>query len=247
MDLLTVVGISLAIAAITAGQYIDGGQIAALVNGPALLIVLGGTLGAVMVQTPGAVFRRAFRLLSWAFFPPKIIFTDAIRKVVVWSRLARKGGLLALENSADKESDHFAKKGLGILVQGCSELELRRIMEVELENREEAQLQAASVFESMGGYSPTIGIIGAILGLIEVMRHLNDPSEIGAGIAVAFVATIYGIALANLVFLPIANKLKATIQKHYLYHEMILEGLASIAQGEHPLMIEKKLRGYLYE
>lgn len=245
MDFLSVIGIVLALVAISAGQYVDGGQLEALLNAQALFIVLGGTIGAVMLQTPLSNFRKAFVILIWVIKPPKILFKDTIRKIVVWSRQARQGGVMALEHCAENESDPFSKKGLDSLAQGCDVLTLRRMMEVEIDSLEHAQLQAANVFDSMGGYAPTIGIIGAVIGLIEVMRNLSDPSELGTGIAIAFVATIYGVGFANLLFLPIANKLKAQIQKQTHYREMILEGLVSIAQGEHPILLEKKLNGFM--
>ncbi|HCB43779.1 MAG TPA: flagellar motor protein, partial [Pseudomonas sp.] len=157
----------------------------------------------------------------------------------------RKEGLLGLESLADMEADPFARKGLQLLVDGSEPEALRSILEVELVNREHADLMAAKVYESMGGYSPTIGIIGAVMGLIHVMGNLADPSRLGAGIAVAFVATIYGVALANLFLLPVAAKLKAVVMQQSKYREMMLEGLLSIAEGENPRSIEMKLEGFL--
>lgn len=247
MDFLSIFGLVLAFVAITGSQYIDGGDLSVLLNGPAIIIVLGGTVGAVMLQTPIKEFKRAFSILKWVIKPPKLIFSDAIRKIIRWSNQTRKLGLMALEESLEKEHDGFAKKGLNILSQGSDALTLRRVMEVELELLELRELKAARVFESMGGYSPTIGIIGAVLGLIDVMKNLTVPSELGAGIAVAFVATIYGVGLANLIFLPVSNKLKNVIFKRSQYREMILEGLISVAHGEHPVIIKEKLQAFLRE
>lgn len=245
MDILSVIGLLLALVAIIGGNHLEGGHIGALVNGPAALIVVGGTLGAVFIQTPLAVFKRALSMLGWVFSAPRAPFREGIGQVVNWSNTARKEGLLGLEASADMEPDLFARKGLQLLADGCEADTLRSILEVELITRENRDLRAARVYESMGGYSPTIGIIGAVMGLIHVMGNLADPSMLGSGIAVAFVATIYGVALANLFLLPVAAKLKAVVLEQSRYQEMILEGLLSIAEGENPRSIEMKLEGFL--
>jgi len=191
------------------------------------------------------VFKRALVILRWIVFPPSNRLREGISQVINWSTIARKEGLLGLESLADLEADPFARKGLQLLVDGSEPEALRSILEVELVNREHADLMAAKVYESMGGYSPTIGIIGAVMGLIHVMGNLADPSRLGAGIAVAFVATIYGVALANLFLLPVAAKLKAVVMQQSKYREMMLEGLLSIAEGENPRSIEMKLEGFL--
>lgn len=245
MDILSVIGVILAVVAIIGGNHLEGGHIGALLNGPAALIVLGGTLGAAFIQTPLQVFIRSLGLLRWVFFSPNYPIHEGIGSVVNWSNIARKEGLLGLEAVADLEPDAFARKGLQLLADGCEPEVLRSILEVELINRENQELRAAGVFESMGGYAPTIGIIGAVMGLIHVMGNLADPSMLGDGIAVAFVATIYGVALANLFLLPIANKLKAVALQQSCYQEMLVEGLISIAEGENPRSIELKLEGFL--
>lgn len=245
MDILSVIGLLLALVAIIGGNHLEGGHIGALVNGPAALIVVGGTLGAAFIQTPLAVFKRALAMLGWVFRAPRAPFREGIGQVVNWSNTARKEGLLGLEASADMEPDLFARKGLQLLADGCEADTLRSILEVELITGENRDLRAARVYESMGGYSPTIGIIGAVMGLIHVMGNLADPSMLGSGIAVAFVATIYGVALANLFLLPVAAKLKAVVLEQSRYQEMILEGLLSIAEGENPRSIEMKLEGFL--
>ncbi len=246
MDVLSLLGLVLGIAAILFGQYLEGGHITTLLNGPALLIVIGGTFGAVMLQSPMRVFLRAMRMLFWAFRAPKLDFEEGIEKIVKWSHIARKEGLLGLEDVEDHESDPFTQKGLQLLVDGSEPDIIRSILDVDIGTRERFDMQAARVFESMGGYAPTIGIIGAVLGLIQVMGNLSDPSRLGAGIAVAFVATIYGVGSANLVFLPIANKLKALVRQHSHYQEMVVEGMASIAEGENPRNIETRLLGFLH-
>lgn len=245
MDILSVIGVILAFVAIIGGNYLEGGHASALLNGPAALIVIGGTLGAAFIQTPLTVFKRALVILRWIVFPPSNRLREGISQVINWSTIARKEGLLGLESLADMEADPFARKGLQLLVDGSEPEALRSILEVELVNREHADLMAAKVYESMGGYSPTIGIIGAVMGLIHVMGNLADPSRLGAGIAVAFVATIYGVALANLFLLPVAAKLKAVVMQESKYREMMLEGLLSIAEGENPRSIEMKLEGFL--
>jgi len=245
MDILSLIGVILAFVAIIGGNYLEGGHINALLNGPAALIVLGGTLGAAFIQTPLPVFKRALTLFRWVFFAPPTPLREGIGQVVNWSNIARKDGLLGLEAIADMEPDLFARKGLQLLADGCETETLRSILEVELVSRENNDLRAARVYESMGGYAPTIGIIGAVMGLIHVMGNLADPSMLGSGIAVAFVATIYGVALANLLLLPIANKLKAVVLEQSCYREMLLEGLLSIAEGENPRSIEMKLEGFL--
>ena len=245
MDFLSIVGLILGAAAILVGQYLEGGHISSLMNGPAILIVLGGTFGAVMLQSPFVTFMRGMRMLSWTFVPPKIYNQDAIDKIVSWSNIARKEGLLGLENIEESETDPFTRKGLQLLVDGSEPDNIRGVLDVDIYTKEHHDIQAARIFESMGGYAPTLGIIGAVIGLIQVMGNLSDPSKLGSGIAVAFVATIYGVGSANLIFLPIANKLKNIIHTHVQYREMIVEGMVSIAEGENPRNIETKLLGFL--
>jgi len=245
MDVLSLIGLVLAFVAIVGGNFLEGGHVSALLNGPAALIVLGGTLGAVLLQTPIAVFMRAMSIVSWILFPPRIDLAQGISQVSSWSSTARKEGLLGLEPVAEAERDPYARKGLQLLVDGAEPEVIRSILEVDLYTQESRDLRAAKVFESMGGYSPTIGIIGAVMGLIHVMGNLADPSQLGGGIAVAFVATIYGVGFANLLVLPIGNKLKNIVHTQTTYREMLLEGVLSIAEGENPRSIEMKLQGFV--
>jgi chemotaxis protein MotA len=245
MDVLSLIGLVLAFVAIVGGNFLEGGHVTALVNGPAALIVLGGTLGAVLLQTPMPVFMRAMSVLGWILFPPRVDMNRGIGLVTGWSATARKEGLLGLEPVAETEPDPYARKGLQLLVDGAEPEVIRSILEVDLYTQETRDLRAAKVFESMGGYSPTVGIIGAVMGLIHVMGNLADPGQLGSGIAVAFVATIYGVAFANLLVLPIGNKLKSVVQKQTVYREMLLEGVLSIAEGENPRSIEMKLQGFI--
>ena len=244
IDLLSIVGVIVAFAAIIGGNWLEGGHIASLANGPALVIVLGGSAGAVLLQTRLAVFMHAMRLLSMVFVPPDKSLELVSRKLVDWSDVARKQGLLGLESVADKEPDLFIRKGMQMVVDGSEPDDLRHTLEVELDSHEQRALAAAKVYESMGGYSPTIGIIGAVMGLIHVMQNLADPSRLGEGIATAFVATIYGVGLANLFLLPIANKLKSIVLHESQYRELVIEGLVGIAEGENPWVIDNRLRGF---
>ncbi len=245
MDLLSIIGVILAFAVIIGGNALEGGQISALINGPALVIVVGGTIGAILLQTPIRDFLHALRLAGSVFVPPKIDTRGAIKKIILWSDIARKEGLLGLEGIAESETDLFIRKGMQLLVDGSEPEIIRSILEVELDSQEYHDLAAAKVFEGMGGYAPTIGIIGAVMGLIHVMQNLADPSKLGSGIATAFVATIYGVGLANLFLLPFGNKLKAHAMSRSQYREMIIEGIISIAEGENPRNIESKLHGYI--
>ncbi|MDZ5601601.1 flagellar motor protein [Pseudomonas sp. RP23018S] len=245
MDVLSLIGLILAFVAIVGGNFLEGGHAGALINGPAALIVLGGTLAAALLQSPLPAFKRALQILRWILFPPRIDLAGGIDRVVNWSLTARKEGLLGLESVADIEPDPYARKGLQLLVDGAEPEAVRSILEVDFLTQESRDLQAAKVFECMGGYAPTIGIIGAVMGLIHVMGNLADPAQLGSGIAVAFVATIYGVASANLILLPVANKLKALVMRQSRYREMLLEGLLSIAEGENPRSIELKLQGFM--
>ncbi len=245
MDPLSLIGVVLAFAAILGGNALEGGHLDSLVNGPAMVIVLGGTAGAVLIQTPLSVFFHALKILGRVFVTPKYEVSQTIEKIIKWSHIARKEGLLGLEAVSESETDLFVRKGVQLLVDGSEPDMIRGILEVEVDNHEHFDVQAAKVYEAMGGYSPTIGIIGAVMGLIHVMQNLADPSKLGSGIATAFVATIYGVGLANLFLLPMASKLKALALNRSQFREMVIEGIVSIAEGENPRYIETKLRGYV--
>lgn len=246
MDLLSIIGVIIGFAALLGGNFLEGGTWNSLANGPAALIVVGGTLGAAILQTPVSGLRRALSLFKWIFMPPRQQFKLGITRVVKWAKSARKEGLLGLENIAERERDKFSQKGLRLLVDGSEPDVIRHVLETDLIVAEQRDHDAVQFYESMGGYAPTIGIIGAVIGLIHVMQHLADPSQLGPGIAVAFVATIYGVAFANLLLLPIANKLKACIKEQSQYRELMIEGIIAIADGENPRAIELKLSGYLH-
>lgn len=245
MDVLSLLGITLAVVAILGGNVLEGGALSSLFNGPAALIVIGGTLAATILQTSWPILKRASVQVRWVFVPPYISMEDGIGKVIDWSVKARKQGLLGLECMSEREPENFARKGLQLLVDGAEPEAIRSILEVDLDAREQRDIDAARVYEAMGGYSPTIGIIGAVMGLIQVMTNLENPESLGSGIATAFVATIYGVALANLLFFPVANKLRGIVGERTRYEDMMIDGIIAIAEGENPKSIELRLRGFL--
>lgn len=245
MDILSIFGFVIAISGILVGQVLEGGSLGILFQSTAFFIVFGGTLGAVMFQSPSKVFFTGLAMGRWVIAPPKMDFQGLIHQVVEWSVLSRRDGILMLENQLENLHDPFARKGLQLLVDGNSAEKIREVLEVDIDTHEQLSWQASRVWESAAGYSPTIGIIGAVLGLVHVMQTLGEPSKLGSGIAVAFVSTIYGVGLANLLFLPVANKLKAHIMEHSKRRTMLIDGLMMIANGEHPRFIETKLQGYL--
>jgi chemotaxis protein MotA len=242
MDLLSLLGVVVAFAAILAGNFFEGGSVDSLLNLPAALIVVGGTLGATILQTPFAVLKRAGRLLGWMLFPPVVAEQVLVKKILAFSKTARKDGLLGLEDQAVNEKDLLLRKGLLLLTDGYEPERIRQRLEEEVEHQERQDTRAANIFEHMGGYAPTIGIIGAVMGLIQVMGNLDRPEIVGAGIATAFVATIYGVGLANLLFYPIAGKLKAILHDYVGAQVLLIEGVIAIAEGEHPKAIEARLQ-----
>ncbi len=247
MDLLTLVGIVLAIVAIVGGQVLEGGHIGSIMQATAAIIVMGGTIGAVMVNYPMAVFLKAISNAKMVFFNVHVDSKATIAQIVELATLGRKQGLLALEGKLKTITDPFLRKGVQLVVDGTEAKAIREILEIEVDQFEEENNLSGKVYESLGGYSPTIGILGAVLGLIHVMENLADPSKLGSGIATAFVATIYGVGAANLFFLPMGGKIKMKTKELAHGRIMIIEGLVSLAQAENPKMIEEKLYGYLPE
>lgn len=247
MDILSIAGVFLGVGAILLGIILDGGDISSLVNVAALIIVFGGTFGATLLQFPLTVFIRSMRMFLWVLIPQKMDLSAQIDKVISWSLLARKEGLLGIENAITDEQDPFIRKALQLLVDGNDADAIRDILDVDMYAKESMGLQAAGLFEAMGGYAPTIGILGAVMGLIHVMQNLTNPELLGKGIATAFVATIYGVGSANLIFLPVANKLKSHVLALTQSREMLAEGIIAIVQGENPRNIKLKLGGYLYD
>jgi chemotaxis protein MotA len=245
MDKLTLLGLVVGLTGILSGQILEGGDLSILFQSAAFMIVFGGTLGAVMVQCPSKVFITAVKMGSWAIITPQISGQELIRQLINLSALARKEGILALEGRMKTISDPFLKKGLQLLVDGNSAEKIRETLDVDIHSWEQLRWQSARVWEAAAGYSPTIGIIGAVLSLMHVMQNLSEPSKLGSGIAVAFVATIYGVAFANLLFLPVANKLKSIIMEQASMKEMVVDGLVAIANGDHPKLVETKLQSYI--
>ena len=245
MDRLSIFGLLIAFGGIIGGSILEGGSVAILLQGASLLIVLGGTIGAVMLQNPFKVFAMGVRMGRWAFATPKISQQKMIYQLSAWSNLVRREGVLKLEDQIDEISDPFIRKGLQLLVDGNSAEKIRNVLDVDLRTYEQSHFQAARVWESAAGYAPTIGILGAVLGLVHVMQNLTYPSKLGAGIAVAFISTLYGVGLANLVFLPISGKLKIIILQQINTREMFIDGVMMIANGENTRYLETKLQGYI--
>mgnify|MGYP002795071598 CR=1 FL=1 len=245
MDWGSLIGIVLALAGILVAQLLDGGHIGSLLQPAAFTIVFVGTVGAVLIQTRLPVFVRGIKMLRWVFKPPVDNRKALVREVNVWSHTARREGLLSLEPYMRSTRDPFVAKGLRLIIDGIDPIKLREIMDAEIYAYEAEQRQAVKIWEAAGGYSPTIGILGAVLGLIHVMENLSDPTKLGGGIAVAFVATIYGVGFANLIFLPISNRLRSIVNQSIHQREMITEALLAISIGENPRIIEERLASYL--
>ena len=245
LDKSTIIGILLAVGGIGAGLLLEGGKVAQILQPTAAMIVFGGTLGAVMVQFPLPVVAEAFKRLVHVFFDKSEDPQQYVAELLSYAQRARRDGIVSLDSKLDEVKDPFLKKALMLAVDGTDPQELRKMMELDLDNQMDHSEKVAQVFEAAGGFAPTIGIIGAVLGLIQVMQHLQNIDEVGRGIAVAFVATIYGVGSANLLFLPSAGKLKIKSHEELVYKEMTLEGVISILEGMNPRMIETKMLGYL--
>lgn len=238
-------GVVLAMGGIIAGLLLEGGNLGQVLQPTAAMIVFGGTLGAVLLQFPLSVVGDAILRLGSVFRGPRMKVEIMIRQLVQYAQKARRNGIVSLDSELSEIADPFLKKSLMLAVDGTEPDELRKIMEFELNNQAEFEERAPQVFEAAGGFAPTIGIIGAVLGLIQVMQHLDKIDEVGRGIAVAFVATIYGVGSANLLYLPIAGKMKLRIREEQIAREMTLEGVASILEGMNPHMLETKLLGFV--
>jgi chemotaxis protein MotA len=245
IDIASFLGLIVAVGAILGGQALEGGSLGSICQGTAALIVLGGTFGACLLQFQLPVVIASFKAVARVFQAPKINNREIIQEIIRLANKARKEGVISLEADAQKITDSFLKKALTMAMDGVEPKVLRDTMELEISNIEEEAEQPIKFWESAGGYSPTIGILGAVLGLIHVMENLSDPSKLGGGIAVAFVATVYGVALANLVYLPMSGKLKLKSKALIVAKEIMLVGVISILEGENPRLIEDKLKSYL--
>lgn len=245
MDLATIIGLVMGFGAIFGGAAIEGVHIKALIQPTAALIVLGGTFGAAFVSFPLSAIITSFKNIKIAFLPNKVDHDGVVKDIINYATKARRNGLISLEQEAQAVKDPFVKKGISLVVDGIDPQKLRETLEADIMAYEDHSKHSIEFYEAAGGYAPTIGIIGAVLGLIHVMSNLSDTSKLGAGIAVAFVATIYGLMVANIICLPVATKLKIRMKEEVLRRVMILEGLIAIQNGENPHFIEQKLRAFV--
>ncbi|XLZ70167.1 flagellar motor protein [Massilia sp. SR12] len=247
MDWSSVAGVLLALAGILIGQGLEGGKLSSLLQPAAFSIVVIGTFGAVMLQTRTPTLRRGLSMLRWIFQPPPDTRAQLARDINNWSLIARRDGLLALERPMLGAKDKFIAKGLRMIVDGIQPDKMRQMLDMEITAFETAERQAVRIWESAAGYSPTIGILGAVLGLIHVMENLTDPSKLGSGIAVAFVSTIYGVGLANLFFYPIANKLKTIVTRQVYQQELAAAVFYDIATGDFTRVIDERIATLMRE
>jgi chemotaxis protein MotA len=247
MDKASVGGVFLAVAGIVAGLLLEGGNLGRILQPTAALIVFGGTMGAVLLQFPLTTVVAAFRSLGNVFTGPQKQNEQLIGLLISFANKARRNGGVSLDQDLQSIQDPYLKQSLMLAVDGTEPAELRKIMRVSLDCTADSEERLPMVFESAGGFSPTIGILGAVLGLIQVMQHLDNMQEVGRGIAVAFVATIYGVGVANLFFLPFAGKMRIRLHEVHQSREMMLEGIVSILERMNPRMLEVKLAGFLNE
>jgi len=245
VDKSTIGGIAIALGGIAIGLLMDGGKLVQVLQPTAALIVFGGTIGAVMVQFPLRIVFQAVVELRYVFFNSEPEPDSLVQNLLGYAYKARKEGILSLDAELAKIKDHFLRESLMLAVDGVNAKDLRKMMELQLEYEGEKQERIPKVFDAAGGFAPTIGIIGAVLGLIQVMQHLQDINEVGRGIAVAFVATIYGVGSANLLFLPWAGKLRIRLRERQVIQEMTLEAVLSIMEGVNPRAMELQLKSYL--
>lgn len=245
MDLATIIGLVMGFGAIFGGAAIEGVHISALIQPTAALIVLGGTFGAAFVSFPLSAIINALKGIKTAFLPAKVDHEQVVKDIINYATKARRNGLISLEQEAQSARDPFIKKGISLVVDGIDPQKLRETLEADIMAYEDHTKHTVEFYEAAGGYAPTIGIIGAVLGLIHVMANLSDTSKLGGGIAVAFVATIYGLIVANIICLPIGNKIKIRMKEEVLRRVMILEGLIAIQNGENPHFIEQKLMAFV--
>lgn len=246
-DILTPVGIFLGIGALLVAEHMEGGTIASLIDLPAVLIVIGGTIAATMIQSHMTTFLKAIKMFSWIVRPPEHNLEEMVDQLVEWSKAKAKKGPRVLEEYADDIKDGFIRKGLQMAADNMSADKIHESLFLEIERDQEVEEAGAKSLEDAGGYAPTFGILGAVTGLIHVMDSLGNPSKLGAGIATAFVATVYGLMSANFLFIPSSKKIIAIIEERTLVRTMFLDGITSIVRGDNTIELESKLRGYLSE
>ncbi|MGV7209023.1 flagellar motor protein [Oxalobacteraceae bacterium A2-2] len=247
MDWASIAGLLLGLAGVILGQGMEGGRLSSLFQPAAFSIVVIGTFGAVLLQTRSHTFMRGLRMLRLVFRPPADSRAALARDIQAWNLAARRDGLLSLERYMLASKDAFNTKGLRLIVDGIAPDKLRQLLDTEITAYETEERQAVRIWESAAGYAPTIGILGAVLGLIHVMENLSDPSRLGGGIAVAFVSTIYGVGLANLVFYPVANKLKAIVTQAVHQQEITAAVFYDIATGDHTRVIDERIATLMRE
>lgn len=247
MDIATLIGIIVGLAALVGGFMLEGGQLTGLLQVTAALIVFGGTFAAVLVSFPVAKLRTVPKALALAFMSKTPAQGDTIEDIASMSSISRREGVLALEKKAAEHQDPFLREGIQLVVDGTDREMVRQIMELEIDAVAKKYDGYAKIFESAGGYAPTMGIIGTVMGLIHVLGSLSEPTALGPSIALAFTATLYGVASANLIFLPIASKIKARCDDEIDRMEMMLEGILSIQNGDHPLLVRRKLESFTAE
>jgi chemotaxis protein MotA len=245
MDLATIIGLCMGFGAVFGGAALEGVHLKALIQPTAAMIVLGGTFGATFISFPLPAIIQAFKDVKIAFLPNKVDLEGVVKDIINYATKARRNGLISLEQEAQAVRDPFVKKGISLVVDGIDPQKLRETLEADIMAYEDHTKHSVEFYESAGGFAPTIGIIGAVLGLIHVMGNLSDTSKLGGGIAVAFVATIYGLMVANIICIPISSKLKIRMKEEILRRVMILEGLIAIQNGENPHFIEQKLKAFV--
>jgi len=244
MDKLSFLGIFVAMATILGSQVAEGVHLDSLMNLPAFLIVLGGSLGAVILETPKSTLVRAFKMFFWIVRPPKFDISKLQNDIINWNSVLKKEGILGLEKVMEETTEPFNKRALQLCVDGHDVNDIQHLLEIEADNEHDRCINSARIFEALGGYSPTMGILGAVLGLTHVLRQLNEPAQLGAGIAVAFVATIYGVAFANLFWLPVASKLKQRSDERLYLRRIVLMGVVSMAEGNGTRALQNKLQSF---
>ena len=247
MDWGSIAGLVLGLIVVISGQWVDGSSVSSLIQPTAIIIVLGGTLSAVLLQNGIANLIRGLRMLRRAFVPNTDFYQELMTTIETWSSTARMEGFLKLDRHITSYPDPFIAKGLRLVVDGIEVAKIKDILDIDINSYERNQRQTVKVWEAAGGYAPTMGILGAVLGLVNTMENLTDPHLIGPGIAIAFVSTIYGVGLANLVFLPIANKLKLHVEIEILKREMLADALLCIKQGLHPIIITERMSSYWHQ
>ena len=245
MDVLSVLGLVVVSIAILGGWLVGGGTFDMFFNGPTIVILFGGIFGAAMIQSQISIFVYALKMMLWVIFPPRLGAQQNIKKIIQWSNIARKEGLLGLENIAESEEDLFARKGLQLLVDGNDPEVIQRVMQVEINSKHQYNLEATRIVESMGRYSFIVGVVAAVIGLTQITAEISNPQVLARGIETSLVALVYGFGLAQFIFIPFAKKLNYLVDAQTRLQSMVLEGVLSIAEGENPRNIETKLQGFV--